>query len=259
MIRTIHLSFLLLFVNLFNIHPDYCKAQDVQIETTNLAIVDKKLEISYEFVKSKKKHRFDIWLEITTASGKEIIARALSGDIGDNLSGGKNKKIIWDYNADGIVLNEKINVKVKAMVSTFAGAVNTSKVLIQSVALPGWGLSTIEPKKPYWILGAAGYATLGASLYLRSSYKSNYNSYEKETDQATSDDLYDKIQKQKSLSSVFAISTIGIWSVGIIWTALKANKNNSSLSELNKNQKIQFFSSYDPRFKTTGFTLKYNF
>ena len=90
--------------------------QDVQIETNRLAIVNKKLEIFYEFVKSKKKHRFDVWLEITTVSGKEINARAFSGDIGKNLAGGKDKKIIWDYNADGIVLNEEVDVKVKAIV-----------------------------------------------------------------------------------------------------------------------------------------------
>jgi len=234
-------------------------AQNVQIETTNLAIVDKKLEISYEFVSSKKKHRFDVWIEITTVSGRELNARALSGDIGDNLPGGKDKKIIWDYNADGIVLNEEITVKVKAIVSTVVGAVNTGKVILQSVALPGWGLSTIDPDKPYWLLGVAGYASLGTSLYLRSSYKSNYDSYLTESDQTTSDDLLSKSESQKALSDVFAISSIGIWSVGIIWTALKANKNNSSLSAINKNQKIQFFSSYDPKFKTIGFTVKYKF
>ncbi len=234
-------------------------AQDVQIETTNLVIVDKKLEISYEYVKSKKKHRFDVWVEITTVSGKKINARALAGDIGDNLAGGKDKKIIWDYNADGIVLNEEITVKVKAIVSTVVGAVNTGKVILQSVALPGWGLSTIDPDKPYWLLGVAGYASLGTSLYLRSSYKSNYDSYLTESDQTTSDDLLSKSESQKALSDVFAISSIGIWSVGIIWTALKANKNNSSLTSFNKNQKIQFFSSYDPKFKTIGFTVKYKF
>ncbi|RLD66525.1 MAG: hypothetical protein DRI95_06565 [Bacteroidetes bacterium] len=234
-------------------------AQDVQIETTNLAILDKKLEISYEFVSSKKKHRFDVWLEITTVSGKKINARALAGDIGDNLPGGKDKKIIWDYNADGIVLNEEINVKVKAIVSTVVGAVNTGKVILQSVAFPGWGLSTIDPDKPYWLLGVAGYASLGTSLYLRSSYKSNYDSYLNATDSDESKDFYDKSQSQKSLSGIFAYSAIGIWSFGIIWTAIKASKKNNSLTVRNDNQKFYFFSSYDPKFKANSFTIRYKF
>ncbi len=234
-------------------------AQDVQIETTNLAIVDKKLEISYEFVSSKKKHRFDVWVEITTVSGKKITARALAGDIGDNLAGGKDKKIIWDYNADGVVLDEEVNVKVKATVSTVVGAVNTGKVLVQSLALPGWGLSTIDPDKPYWVLGVAGYATLGTSLYLRSSYKSNYDSYLNATDSQESLDFYNKSQSQKSLSGVFAYSAIGIWSFGIIWTALKASKKNNSLSAGNNNQKFYFLSSYDSKSRASSFTVRYKF
>jgi len=185
-------------------------AQDVEITTTNLAILDKKLEISYEYVKSKKKHRFDVWVEITTVSGKAINARTLSGDIGDGLAGGKDKKIIWDYNADGIVLNEEINVKVKAIVSTVVGAVKTGKVILQSVVLPGWGLSTIDPDKPYWLLGVAGYGALGTSLYLRSSYKSNYDSYLNATDSDASDEFLEKSLSQQTLSRVFAYTTIGI-------------------------------------------------
>lgn len=252
------LGTILFFIFIFcGITPSF--AQDVQIETIDLAIVDKKLEISYEFVSSKKKHRFDVWLEITTVSGKKINARALAGDIGDNLPGGKDKKIIWDYNADGIVLNEEINVKVKAIVSTVVGAVNTGKVILQSIALPGWGLSTIDPDKPYWLLGVAGYAALGSSLYLRSSYKSNYDSYLNATDSDESKDFYDKSQSQKSLSGVFAYSAIGIWSFGIIWTAIKASKKNSTLSARSNNQKFYFFSSYDPRYKASSFTVRYKF
>ncbi len=245
-----------MFVNSFAL---LISAQDVQIETTNLAIFDKKLSISYEFYKSKKKHRFDIWVEITTSIGEKINARALSGDIGENLPGGKDKKIIWDYNADGVVLNDEINVKVKAMVSTVVGSVNTGKVLLQSVILPGWGLSTIDPEKPYWLLGVVGYATLGTSLYLRSSYKSNYDSYLNATDAQESLDFYNKSQSQKSLSGVFAYSAIGIWSLGIIWTAVKVSKKNNSLSVQNINQKFYLFSSYDPKFKTSNFTVRYRF
>lgn len=234
-------------------------AQDVQIETTNLSIIDKKLEISYEYAKSKKKHRFDVWVEITSSLGKKIIARALTGDIGDNLAGGKDKKIIWDYNADGIVLNEEVNIVVKAIVSTVVGAVNTGKMLFQSGIMPGWGISSIKSDKPYWLLGIAGYAALGSSLYLNSSYKSTYDSYIDSNNETERADLLSKSRSQQSLSKVFAFSAIGIWCTGIVWTAIKANKNNSTLSVFNKNQKIQFYSFYKPGLNAKGFTLKYAF
>ena len=58
----------------------------VKIETTSLEIVDNKLVIKYDFVKSKKNQLFDVWLEITTASGKKLNASSLSGDLGNNVA-----------------------------------------------------------------------------------------------------------------------------------------------------------------------------
>ena len=78
-------------------------AQNVKVETSNLEIVNNKLIIDYNFIKSKSTQRFTVWVEITKSTGEKINAQSFSGDIGDNLQGGENKQIIWDYNKDGII------------------------------------------------------------------------------------------------------------------------------------------------------------
>lgn len=39
-------------------------------------------------------------LELRDAKGIRINAKALAGDVGRNVSGGSNKRIIWDLGAD---------------------------------------------------------------------------------------------------------------------------------------------------------------
>ncbi|NJO90745.1 MAG: hypothetical protein HC831_18620 [Chloroflexia bacterium] len=197
-------------------------------------------------------------MEISTLSGKNIEARTFNGDVGEGVTGGKDKVIIWDYNADGLVLNEELNIDVKANVSVIPGAVKPLNSLAKSLALPGLGLSAIDDGKPYWLMGVAAYASLGTSFYLYSSYKSNYDKYKETIDPEESNDLFNKSTSQKSLSKTFTYTAIGIWAVSAVWTVIKANKTNNSLT-LKKQKQVLFYSCYDPVTKSTGFTLKLNF
>lgn len=254
--RPANLLFKSILIALFS--PLTLFGQNVEIETTSLQIVDKKLQIQYDFLKSKKTHRFEVWVEISTLSGKKINSRTFNGDIGEGVKGGRGKMIIWDYNADGIVLNEELNVDIKANISVVSGAVKPLNSLAKSLVLPGWGLSSMDKGKPYWLMGLAAYASLGTSLYLSSSYKNNYDKYKVTVDPDESNELFNKSVNQKSLSKTFTYTAIGIWAVSAIWTVVKANKTNNALA-YTKQKQLLFYSSYDPVTKSTGFTLKFNF
>ncbi len=263
MVRTILLLFFLLVIHLFNIHNDFCTAQDVKIEITSLEIVNNKLVITFDFVEDNEDNRYDIWVEITNLSDKRINARTLKGDLGDKLEGGKGKQIIWDYIADDVVLNEEINVEVKALISRseISNLTSTSagKAILLSAIFPGWGLSKLDPGKPYWIMGISTYLLATSSIVLNRSAENHYLNYKTDLNQESSDESLEKSKSQDQLSKVTAYSAIGIWAINIIWTVAKASKSkNKSFGSLN-NQKIQFFSSYNPMFKSSGFTLKYNF
>jgi len=233
--------------------------QNVKIETTSLEVVSKKLQIQYDFIKSKKTHRFEVWVEISTLSGEKIDARTFNGDIGEGITGGKDKQIIWDYNADGIILNEEINVDLNATISTVPGAVKPIKELAKSIAFPGWGLSSIDNGKPYWLLGVVGYASLGTSIMLYSNSQKNYDKYQVTTDPNESTNLYDKSLSQNSLSQTFGYVAVGTWVISAVWTIVKATNVNGKLTANRKTKKLLFYSNYDPATKTSGFTVKYNF
>ncbi|RLD85884.1 MAG: hypothetical protein DRJ07_02125, partial [Bacteroidetes bacterium] len=111
-----HLSLFILTICLF-FSGFELQAQSVKVETSNLEIVNNKLIIDYNFIKSKSTQRFNVWVEITKSTGEKINAQSFSGDIGDDLKGGENKQIIWDYNKDGIILNDDINVEVFANIT----------------------------------------------------------------------------------------------------------------------------------------------
>jgi hypothetical protein len=250
-----HSTLLLAFI----IFSSEIKAQTVSIETTQLQIVDKKLEISYDVIKAKKTDRFEVWVEIKNAEGEKINARTLSGDIGENQLGGSDKRIIWDYNADGLVLDENVSVAVHANQSTLAGAVNTGSCILKSLVMPGLGISSIEKGKPYWLLGVVGYASLGTSIALRSSYKSNYDKYLNTSDATEASDYLQKSQSQQNTSTILMYTAIGTWSVSMIWTIIKANKRNKSLASNSWNNQFDFYTRMDPISRRPLLGFQYNF
>lgn len=252
-----HLSLFILTICLF-FSGFELQAQSVKVETSNLEIVNNKLIIDYNFIKSKSTQRFNVWVEITKSTGEKINAQSFSGDIGDDLKGGENKQIIWDYNKDGIILNDDINVEVFANITVLGPGMG--KALLLSTIFPGLGLSKIDPGKPYWLMGVVGYGLLGGSLLMNKTAVQNYEDYLNTEDPIDSEDLFSRSEENSKLSKTFAYSAIGIWAVNLIWTAVKAKNSQSAITgSLNKKQKVFLYGGLDPKTKSAGFTLKYRF
>ena len=252
-----HLSLFILTICLF-FSGFELQAQSVKVETSNLEIVNNKLIIDYNFIKSKSTQRFNVWVEITKSTGEKINAQSFSGDIGDDLKGGENKQIIWDYNKDGIILNDDINVEVFANITVLGPGMG--KALLLSTIFPGLGLSKIDPGKPYWLMGVVGYGLLGGSLLMNKTAVQNYEDYLNTEDPIDSEDLFSRSEENSKLSKTFAYSAIGIWAVNLIWTAVKAKNSQSAITgSLNSKQKVFLYGGLDPKTKSAGFTLKYRF
>jgi len=71
-----------------------------------------KLLITYDIIKSKSGETYEIWLEVTTASGAKITPVAVYGDVKRGVVPGKKRTIIWDTNADDILLDEGFTLEV---------------------------------------------------------------------------------------------------------------------------------------------------
>lgn len=68
--------------------------------------------ITYDIVKAQTGEKFNIGVIITSESGNNIIPFSIYGDINKDVSGGINKKIIWEIDKDGVPLDEKISIDI---------------------------------------------------------------------------------------------------------------------------------------------------
>lgn len=200
-----------------------------------------KVQISYDLLNSTKKDTYTIRIEVTDSEGKTINARSLSGDIGEEIIGGRNKIILWDIEADSIFLDDEIFVQVYAlaapapvaeelpaeeppaeeppmMTGSTSREYNRTAIILQSVAFPGLGLSRINPGQPHWIRGVAGYGCIAGSIYFNSKAVSSYQAYENSDNLDEVDDLFNQAVKQDNISEALAFIAIGIWVTDLVWT-----------------------------------------
>jgi F0F1-type ATP synthase assembly protein I len=84
----------------------------VNISQPELQLINNQLIIKYNIAGSKPDDKFRVWIEVTDSSGNRIDARALSGDIGDNINDSSPKQIIWDLTADSVYMNLELSVEV---------------------------------------------------------------------------------------------------------------------------------------------------
>ena len=227
---------------LFLLLPDALYGQArITVTKPRLEVSDENLIIQYDILNAKSSDFFMVWIEVTDAAGNKIKALSITGDIGKEIKGGRNKRITWNLSNDSILIDENISVEVKAEKIIIqeeqaetetseetktikvdegnAGMKEISKgnMVLSSVVLPGWGQTKTNKGKPYWLIGAAGYGCLAGSIILNLNSSSVYDDYKSEMDPDVSNDLFEKANQRKNISKYLAYSAIGIWAADIIW------------------------------------------
>jgi len=250
-----------------------------------LEISDQEVHIFYDIINSGTNDRFNISVLITDTHGQELISSSLSGDVGDNVSGGVQKHIVWDLVEDRITLNGEIDVQIllKALPSAIPGSSTQNQDqndlkesdplagedAISKSEVPGAAGSPAVPKnysrtglvfqslvfpgwglsslkkKPHWIKGLAAYGCVAGSVYLNRQAVETYGQIDSYQDYQDKDDLYQEAMKQDNLSEVLAYTAAGIWVIDFIWTLL----GTSELKTKNKNSSdsgLSLITDIDP-------------
>ena len=102
-------------VVLVNFFYSVCIAQTLpEVSKPSLELQDNKLVIVYEIKNFNPEDKFKISIEVTDSDGNIITAQSFSGDIGDDVTGGNNKKITWDFKKDNFSTDTEIYVQVSA-------------------------------------------------------------------------------------------------------------------------------------------------
>ena len=86
----------------------------VRVSEPKLKQDDNQVRITYDFLEGSSSDRYRVNAEITDVFGNMVHRLALSGDIGENVGGGRKKTIIWDLGVDRIYMEDDISVKIIA-------------------------------------------------------------------------------------------------------------------------------------------------
>lgn len=248
--------------------PIGCLAQEMlTITKPLLEIQGENLIIKYDILNSKHGERYSISLDVTDSRGSVINAKSFSGDIGDNIDGGANKRIVWQFKKDNV--KDEVNIYIKIILRRYAVRPQSGEItgpgffatrgglIVQSIALPGLGLSKIT-NNPYWIMGVAGYGLIGSSIVFKSASNSNYSNFQNSSDPQEEDTYYTKYKNQKNFSTICAVGAATIWVTDLI-LVLRASSRSGNPSTGDQNHKLILVPDYLSIYNAPALTLKYVF
>ncbi len=259
----------------------------VRVSDPRLELRDNIMYISYDILNSSPSDHFVVSLQVTDAAGGKIYASAFSGDIGRDVRGGMDKHIRWDLGTDHLFMNEKIYIEIfvvaapplenpvsqssgysilpgRENLSGSSGSalsdpknLSTTGLLLQSLVIPGLGLSRLTGK-PHWIRGMAGYGCIAGSIAMN---RKSYQTYQGIGGREDFDGKYDQLQTsihQDNISEVLAYAAIGIWVTDLIWTAAGISSYHRR-SMQGESRKISITPGLDPLTLAPVVGIRYNF
>jgi hypothetical protein len=188
------------------------------VSNVDFNLVNDELEITYDILNSSPGELFQVSAGILNESGKPINAKSFKGDIGENISGGTQKKIVWEISKDIGFLDDKIFVEIVAVNQNPAiiKPVKKGTALLMSTIYPGLGSSRITFKQYHLLKGVAAYGTLaGSFLYKRKASQSSLD-YENAVTAADRDKYFSANHNQKQLSDVLLYTSAAIWIVDYV-------------------------------------------
>ncbi len=227
---------LFLFSNPGAIAQSKAKIQNVDFYAQGASVI-----ITYDITGSVPGEVFTVWMQVKTASGKILIAKTISGDIGKGISGGAGKRIEWNVSADQVSLEEEIGIEVFATPEATAAKTETQaarpaqpppgtreisvgKAMAFSIILPGLGKTYIKKGGATWLMGVAAYGLVAGSVLANHAAYDRLEDYRSTFDPEMQDQLYNEAVGMAAVSYICFAGALTIWTVDLITTGVKAGK-----------------------------------
>ncbi|MCX6286523.1 MAG: hypothetical protein NTY96_05365 [Bacteroidetes bacterium] len=225
-----------------------------EIRNVNFTLQHDSLIITYDLLKAGHDEKFIITVEVSTAAGKLIHPQTLTGDVGNNVSGGKGKQIIWDIRKDKVFINEGISVEVFAEPMQIpVRFVHRGTAALLSAVVPGLGITKLNRGGPYWIMAIGFYGAAAGSYLYYSSAENNYQKYLDSRSEDERNSLHSTVTTQNTVSEVMMYTAAAVWVGSMVWTLVAPNKTKPG------NKGLSVGAVYDPNIQKPLLTLKYRF
>ncbi len=238
-----------------------------EITNIDFGLQQGKIVITYDLLKSEKNERFIVFVNAITESGDSLLARSVSGDVNENVSGGRKKTIIWDYERDHFFPDEAFQIEVNAVpqyvdpsqiTGMYGDYPGLGKSFLMSTAFPGWATTKLKDGKPHWIKGIVGYGCLSLSYLYNRKAADTYKDYKVSLDRKERSNLFDDAITQKQLSSIFAFTALAVWVMD--YTCIIISHNKLMKNTYNTNvQKLSFGYDFDPLSAQPQLSVKLTF
>jgi len=192
----------------------------VELKQVDFQYTGDNVVVSFDIANFSPNDRFYVIVEAYSTDKGKLNAKTFSGDL-NNITGGADKKIVWNFKNDNVELDEKVYFKLHAKV---VNQPNLGVALVKSAVFPGLGRYNYTKGKPHWMLGALAYGAIGGALYMNSMAAESRQNYENATTIEDADEFFSTMEKQNNLSYALAGAGALIWTVDLAGVVLKSKK-----------------------------------
>lgn len=200
----------------------------IKISTPEVSYLNGVLSIRYDIAGCGSNDFVNIRLVILNSKGDTLRPTYITGDLGSRVSCGFGKKIEWNMQRDGILIDEEIEVLVTGrpvvqetpvytLQATDKG-LSRGNVILSSVFVPGLGQAKASGKKGALVMSGLFYGLAGSSAYFYSQKVKYYNDYQTASG-TLRDELFEKSETNFNNSRYALIGAAGIWAVNFVWAA----------------------------------------
>jgi len=173
-------------------------------------------------------------LVLDSTTGRKIHPVSMQGDVGKDIPGGKEKKLIWNYAKDNFTWHSNVNIIIEAY--SFSSVAGGPGFALLSIPVPGLGNYFVSNAKfnPGFLFTIASYGFVGYGLYQKAQSDKNYSLYHGNTlSQSEMDNYYTTANQQYHNYEKYVPVGAAIWGVDIIYVALKGLANSSLKKKVN--------------------------
>lgn len=180
----------------------------------------------------------------------------VSGDVGNAITPGPNKKIYWNYFVENADFDGKNLVfKISAELDRQAEenriiALGGPEKAISSVIVPGLGDYQVRSGKHYWVIGAATLSSIGTGLYLGRRANKNYSKYQHATTESAASRHFSRAKATAFLSDALLVAGATAWATDVALVIVKGLQNKKAKKAIlsRKNTPVSQLY-YDPALK----------
>ncbi|MDZ4710329.1 MAG: hypothetical protein SH818_18155 [Saprospiraceae bacterium] len=242
--------FLIFQISLLSQDPAQLAISNTQIKVSEH---QDKVTITYDLARTKKIPFYNIFLRITI-DGEEIQAKGLSGDIGNTVYPGTERKVIWDALTDVSELSGELKIEVLTNTQVSASEINAPSEVKIVPAYAGLGGVVVTGGT----LAFLGFKAFGDYKPLYSVYKLNTNPSSSIFNQLSREEYYDDANSKYKKGQYMLIAGVTILAAGgymMISRIIKIKKYKKKMSAKQPNSAFKSFE-VKPSFAAYSMSLQ---